>query len=108
MGEPVACRLHPELNRELEKIADERRTTKARLVEEWVTEKIEEFEDESESEESLPEGVYRPNSDKHDYAVKWRDHAGNTRRDYYKTREGAREKVERVRSSGGSHRVLSD
>ena len=105
MGEPVACRLHPELNEMLEEIADKRRTTKARLVEEWVTEKIEEFEEGgSSSEESLPKGVYVPDSDKNNFAVKYRGYNGDTRRKYYKTREGAVEKAARVKK--GSNRFL--
>ena len=83
----------------LEEIADERRTTKARLVEEWVTDKIEEFEDGSSGEESLPKGVYVPNSDKNDFAVKFRGYDGDTRRKYYKTRRGAEDKAARVRES---------
>jgi hypothetical protein len=90
----------------IEEKADRRATTKGRIVEEVLRDAYQERdEDESSGEKSLPEGVYVPNSDKHDFAVKWRDYRGKDRRDYYKTREGAVGKVQRVRE--GSGEVLS-
>jgi len=100
---PVSCRPHPEITEKLEQLADERRTTKAHLVESWLKEKVEEeIEEEgnetSEGREALPEGVYVPDSHKYDYAVTWYED-GETRRKYYKTLEGAKKRAERVRRS---------
>jgi predicted transcriptional regulator len=95
----VGARLHPEIKEQLEEMAEERKTTMARLIEEWVKEKVEaESEKRSTDGESLPEGVYVPNSEKHDYAVKWFDERkGKTRRRYYKTRSGAIQGAKRLR-----------
>jgi predicted transcriptional regulator len=97
----VSCRPHPEINEKLEELADQRRTTKARLLEGWIKEKVEEEIDEegnktSEGRETLPEGVYVPDSHKYDYAVAWHEN-GKTSRKYYKTLEGAEKRARRVR-----------
>jgi hypothetical protein len=97
MPKPVACRLHPEIDEELERLADERRTSKARIIEEWIKEKLEEETSGSSSSESLPGGVYVPNSEKYDYAVRYK-RDGETRRKYYKTRSGAINGAERLRA----------
>jgi len=81
--------------------AGERRTTKAHLVESWLKEKVEEEIGEegnetSEGRETLPEGVYVPDSHKYDYAVAWHEN-GKTERKYYKTLSGAKKRAERVR-----------
>ena len=98
---PVSCRPHPEITEKLEQLADERRTTKAHLVESWLKEKVEEEIGEegnetSEGRETLPEGVYVPDSHKYDYAVAWHEN-GKTERKYYKTLSGAKKRAERVR-----------
>lgn len=53
----------------------------------------------SQSAEELPDGVYRPDSHKYEYAVKFRDNDGETDRKYYKTRKKAVEAAERYRES---------
>jgi len=95
----VSCRPHPEINEKLEQLADKRRTTKARLLEEWIKEKLDEEmgHESGESGGSLPHGVYVPDSEKHSYAVKFEKN-GKTRRKYYKTREGAERRAEHERT----------
>ena len=89
MAENVAARIHPSLNKFLEEYADQRETTKARVIEEQLRElkKQEEGESSQTSEDELPEGMYRPNGE-HNFAVKFKRN-GNVRRKYYKTREAA-------------------
>ena len=94
---PVSCRPHPEINRKLEELADERRTTKARLLEEWIKEKIEEEMGHGKTDGGLPEGVYVPDSRKYDYALKYTDGQGKSKRRYYKTRRGVVQAAERLR-----------
>jgi predicted transcriptional regulator len=94
----VACRLHPDIKEKLEAMADERKTATSRLMEEWIREKVQESDDPSaKSDKSLPEGVYVPNSEKYDYAVRYK-RDGETRRKYYKTRSGAINGAERLRA----------
>jgi hypothetical protein len=85
----------------IEEKADSRATTKGRIVEELLRDAYQEQgEGGSNDEESLPEGVYVPDSDKHDYALKYRDvYNGGVRRDYYKTREGVTNKRASVKES---------
>jgi predicted DNA-binding protein len=92
----VACRIHPDIKEKLEAMADERKTAKSRLLEEWIREKVEEHDDPS-AKPDLPEGVYVPNSEKYDYAVRYK-RDGETRRKYYKTRSGAINGVKRLRA----------
>jgi hypothetical protein len=78
--------------------ADSRATTKGRIVEEILRDAYQEQDEGgSNDEEPLPQGVYVPNSDKHDYAVKYVGYNGDTRRKYYKTRRGAVKKATRVK-----------
>lgn len=58
------------------------------------------------SRESLPKGVYRPDSDEYPYAVKWSDVDGKTQREYYETRTNAESKAERVKNGPNKMMLL--
>lgn len=49
MAQPVACRVNSKVDDWLEQKADEKATTKARLIEEWI---LEEYRAEAESEDN--------------------------------------------------------
>lgn len=120
-NESVGARIHPKLNEWLEEEAERQMTTKARLVETFIQEAKErrdrqrsgeveaEVEDEgnsnsdegSDGDERLPEGVYRPDSEKYDWAISWRDGDGELQRDYRKTREAIERKAKRLRKEPG-------
>ena len=99
MAENVAARIHPSLNEFLEEYADQRETTKARVIEEQLRKLKEQEEGKSGQAsgnglgEGLPEGVYRPDG-KHDFAVKFMRN-GESRIKYFKTRRGALKRAER-------------
>jgi len=97
--QPVAARVHKSVAEWLEELAEEEATTVGRIVEDKLREAYqEESGSQQKSGNSLPEGVYVPNSDKHNYAVKFtHDRTGETRRRYYKTREGAIKGANRLR-----------
>jgi len=102
MARSVAARVNDQVADWIEKKADSRATTKGRIVEQILRDA---YQNQSESgssedaEESLPQGVYVPNSDKHDYAVKYIGYDGDPRRKYYKTRKGAEKKAARVKEN---------
>jgi hypothetical protein len=108
-SEAVACRVHPDVKRWLEEQAEDRGTTLGSYVEEllrsfyqgetMVPNKDGSMPNDPEPDpgNSLPEGVYVPDSGKYDYAVRWRDDAGEAHRRYYKTRKGAIQGAKRLR-----------
>jgi hypothetical protein len=106
---PVAGRVNERVYDWLEERAESEATTIGRIVEDELRESFQERAGSSDDsgESDLPKGVYVPDSDKYSFAVKWRGHKGKTRRDYYKTREGALGKVERVREADNNFQLLS-
>ena len=97
--EPVAARVNERVYDWLEEQAEKEATTIGRIVEDELRESYQEKggSSDEDDEEPLPEGVYRPNSDKHNFAVKYVGYNGDTRRKYYKTRRGAVKKATRVK-----------
>ena len=95
---PVAARVNGDVAEWLEELADQQATTVGRIVEDKLREAYQNREKSGDSENAdpLPEGVYVPDSDKYNYAVKYQEN-GKARRKYYKTREGAERWAERHR-----------
>ena len=100
MARSVAARVNDQVADWIQEKADSRATTKGRIVEEILRDAYQgrsESGSSGDAEKSLPQGVYVPDSDKHDYAVKYTGYNGDTRRKYYKTRRGAVKKAGRVK-----------
>lgn len=103
---PVSCRLHPEIFEQLDEMAEERKTSKARIIEELIKGKVaEEFSrtgSEAEANPDLPEGVYEPDSLKHEYGVKWewanRSGQNSKKIDYYDDLANAERRARRVKN----------
>ena len=102
MSEAVAARVNEQVAEWIEERADKTAKTKGRIVEETLREAYLRAEREGQDQETeeLPEGVYVPDSDKYNYAVKFENYNGETRRKYYKSREGAVEKASREFGAG--------
>jgi hypothetical protein len=104
--EPVAARVNERVYNWLEEQAESEATTIGRVVEDELRESFQEKAGSSDDpdDNDLPKGVYVPDSDKNNFAVKYRGYNGDTRRKYYKTRKGAVEKAARVKE--GDNRFL--
>jgi hypothetical protein len=99
--EPVAARVNERVYNWLEEQAESEATTIGRVVEDELRESFQEKAGSSDDpgDSDLPRGVYVPDSDKNNFAVKFRGYDGGTRRKYYKTRKGAEDKAARVKES---------
>ena len=106
-SEAVACRVHPDVKEWLEDRAEEQGTTLGSYVEELLRSMYQDntmvpnedgtMPSDPKPDNSLPEGVYVPDSHKYDYALRFTDARGNSKRRYYKTREGAVRGAKRLR-----------
>lgn len=101
-SELVTARVNERVHGWLVELAEEKDTTIERIAEDKLREAYQE-----ESKESLPKGVFHPESDEYSYGVKWSDVNGKTQREYYENRADAEDKAARVRDGPRKMMLLS-